>query len=225
MSAQGALRHGDGAWFDLIETMRWEPEAGFVRFERHLARLYGSARALGFACDATRIGEALTNVVGNAAAPLRVRLLLSLNGDVTISAQPYEPVPPGKVWTLRLAGVRLDSTDPLLRHKTSRRATYVQARSEFSVSAANEVILLNERGEVCEGTITNIFVEGADGTLLTPTLACGLLPGVLRAELIDEGRAREAVVIRDDLKDGRRLFVGNSLRELIPAQLGHTMPD
>ena len=220
MSAQGALRHGDGAEFDLIETMRWEPEAGFVRLERHLARLYGSANALGFACDPTRIGETMTNAVGNVAAAQRVRLLLSPNGDVTVSAQPFEPLPPDKVWTLRLAGARLDSTDPLLRHKTSRRTSYMKARSEFPVPAADEVILLNERGEVCEGTITNIFVEAGDGMLLTPAVACGLLPGILRAELLDDGRAREAVLTADDLTDRRRVFVGNSLRGLIPGWLG-----
>src|SRR6185369_9565299 len=93
MSAQGALRHGNGADFDLIETMRWEPQAGFLRLERHLARLYHSANTLGFACDPERIGETLTNAVGPAAAPLRVRLLLSPNGDATASAQPFEPLP------------------------------------------------------------------------------------------------------------------------------------
>jgi 4-amino-4-deoxychorismate lyase len=225
MSAQGALRDGNGAGFELIETMRWEPEAGFVRIERHLARLYGSASTLGFACDPERIGQALTDAVGSAAAPLRIRLVLSPNGDVTVSAQPFEPLPPGKIWTLRIAGARLDSTDPLLRHKTSRRTAYMKARSEFPIPGADEVILLNERGEVCEGTITNVFVEEADGTLLTPAVACGLLPGILRAELMEEGRAREGVLTPDDLKDGRRLFVGNSLRGLIPARLGNAVPD
>jgi 4-amino-4-deoxychorismate lyase len=220
MSAQGALRDGDGAGFDLIETMRWEPQAGFIRLERHLARLYQSASALGFACNPEQIGRALTHAVGPAAAPLRVRLLLSPNGDVTVSAQPFEPLAPGKIWTLRIAGVRLDSADPLIRHKTSRRAIYVKARSEFEMHAADEVILLNQRCEICEGTITNVFVETGDGALLTPALASGLLPGVLRAELVEEGRAKEAVLTAADLSDGRNIFVGNSLRGLIAARLG-----
>ena len=84
---------------------------------------------------------------------------------------------------------------------------------------ADEVILLNERGEVCEGTITNVFVDIGDGVLVTPALACGLLPGVLRGELLDAGRAREAVLSPADLMDAKALFVGNSLRGLIPARL------
>jgi 4-amino-4-deoxychorismate lyase len=220
MSAQGALRHGDGAELDLIETMRWEPAIGFLRFERHLARLRHSAGALGFACDRERIGDALMNATGAAAGPLRIRLVLSPNGDVTASAVPFEPLAPGKTWTLRIAETRLDSADPLIRHKTSRRAAYVKARAEFHGDMADEVILLNERGEVCEGTITNVFVETGDGTLLTPPLSSGLLPGVLRGELLDEGRAGEAVLTPDDLASGRNIFVGNSLRGLIPARLG-----
>jgi 4-amino-4-deoxychorismate lyase len=202
--------------------MRWEPEAGFVRIERHLARLYGSASTLGFACDPERIGGALANAIGNAPGPLRVRLLLSPNGNVTVSAQPFEPLAAGRTWTLRIAGARLDSSDPLLCHKISRRTAYVKARSEFLTAQADEVILLNERGEVCEGTISNIFVEAARGTLLTPALACGLLPGILRAELLDAGSAREAVLTADDLTGGRNILVGNSLRGLIPARLGDT---
>ena len=86
----------------------------------------------------------------------------------------------------QIAKTRLQSEDSLFRHKTTRREPYEAARAEFSKDEADEVILLNERGEVCEGTITNIFAEAADGILLTPPLTSGLLPGVLRAELIRE---------------------------------------
>ena len=64
MSAESALRDGNTADFELIETMRWEPGQGFLRFDRHLARLYGSAAELGFACDPQRVGEVLSNTVG-----------------------------------------------------------------------------------------------------------------------------------------------------------------
>jgi 4-amino-4-deoxychorismate lyase len=218
MSPESTFRDRDAAGFDLIETMRWEPETGFVRFERHLARLYGSARQLGFAYDPEAIGRTLNEAVGGARTPLRARLVLSSNGDATASTQPYEPLAPHKVWSLRLARTRLNSTDPLVRHKTSRRETYMKARSEFPVHQADEVILLNERDEVCEGTFTNVFIDVGD-VLLTPAVSSGLLPGVLRAELLAEGRAREAVIGQSDLIDAGVLLVGNSLRGLIPVRL------
>lgn len=219
MPAEGALRDGEAAGFELIETMRWEPAQGFVRFERHLARLYASATALGFQYDPARIGETLKNAIADPARPLRTRLVLRRNGDVSASTQPYEPVAEGKVWTLRIARTRLDSADPLLAHKTSRRQVYMKARSEYQLHQADEVILLNERREVCEGTITNVFVDNGDGILLTPPLSSGLLPGVLRAELIEMGNATEALLTPDDFADAPALFVGNSLRGLIPAKL------
>ncbi|MER9329539.1 aminotransferase class IV family protein [Mesorhizobium sp. M0488] len=219
MSAQSALRDGNAADFELIETMRWEPETGFLRFDRHLARLYGSAAELGFNCDPQKIGDVLANTVDGSGIALRTRLVLPRNGDATASAQPYEPLAADKVWRLRLARTRLASSDMLLRHKTSRRQLYTHARSEYLITQADEVILANERGEICEGTITNLFADFGDVTLATPRLDCGLLPGVLRAELLDEGRAEEAIYSLDDLKSAKGLFVGNSLRGLIPAKL------
>src|SRR5262245_21380184 len=154
MPAESAVRDGAGAGFELIETMRWEPAVGFVRFERHLARLYRSARALGFSYDPEKIGEMLKNAVGQPEKQLRIRLVLSPSGDIKVSTQPYEPLPEHEIWTLRIARTRLDSADSLLRHKTTRRRTYMAARAEYQVHQADEVILLNERHEVCEGTIT-----------------------------------------------------------------------
>ncbi|MBZ9959211.1 MULTISPECIES: aminotransferase class IV family protein [unclassified Mesorhizobium] len=219
MSLESPLRDGNAAGFELIETMRWEPPMGFLRFERHLARLYGSAAELGFACDPQRIGDVLGKAVDGACNALRTRLALARSGDTAASVQPYEPLAADKVWTLRLARTRLDSNDMLLRHKTSHRQVYAHARAEYLITQADEVLLANERGEMCEGTITNVFADFGDGMLLTPRLDCGLLPGVLRGALLDEGRAREAIYSFDDLKSARALYVGNSLRGLIPAKL------
>jgi len=219
VSAQGALRDGNKAGFELIETMRWQPASGFLRLNRHLARLHASATDLDFAFDPVKIADALKQAVDGARAAMRLRLVLSDGGHVTASAQPYEQSVADKVWRLQLARTRLDSADALLRHKTSRRDAYQRARAEYLISQADEVVLANERGEVCEGTITNIFADFGDGTLATPRLDCGLLPGVLRGELLDEGRALEAVYTWDKLKSAKAIFVGNSLRGLMPARL------
>jgi 4-amino-4-deoxychorismate lyase len=218
MPAEGAFRHGNGPGFELIETLRWEPAAGFIRLERHLARLYASAAALGFPADPQKIGEALHECEGER-VPLRVRLALAADGAATGVTQLFEPLPEDTVWTLRIAATRLDSSDPLLRHKTTRRALYEAARAEFPREQADEILLLNERGEICEGTITSVFLDMGENALLTPALDCGLLPGVLRAELLDGGLARETVLTLHDLWTARKIYVGNSLRGLIEARI------
>jgi len=203
--------------FSLIETLRFEPETGFVRLRLHLARLQRSARRLGFSAPKNVLAK-LEQAVAGAATPLRVRLTLDREGQTEVTTAPFTPLPPDTVWRVRIATTQLDSADKLLRVKTTRRAAYDAARAEYRLDEADEVLLLNEKGEVCEGTITSIFLEDGPGTLRTPPISAGLLAGVLRTELICQRKARVGRIRLDELKD-RPLYIGNSLRGLIRAQL------
>ncbi len=113
-------------------------------------------------------------------------------------------------WRIGLAGARLRSDDPWLSVKTTRRPAYDAARAALP-PGLDEVIFLNERDEVCDGTITTVFFDRGQG-MRTPPLSCGLLPGVLRAEMA----CPEEVLRVEDLPRAR-LWVGNSLRGLMPA--------
>jgi len=202
--------------FSLIETMRWQPGEGFVHLDQHMRRLSRSADALGFRQPQNALAVLKELETGD--TPLRVRLTSNFRGKVEVTATAFEPLPADAVWRLRVAKTRLDSSDTLYRHKTSRREPYEAARAEYTPAEADEVLLLNERDEICEGTITSFFVEDEDGQLLTPPLSSGLLPGILRAELIRQRKARTAVLRLEDVR-GRPIFVGNSLRGLIRAEL------
>lgn len=202
--------------FSLIETMRWQPGDGFVRVDQHLRRLARSADALGFRQPQDPLGKLKAAAEGE--TPLRVRLTMNFRGKIEVTTTPFQEQPQDTVWKLRIAKTRLKSDDSLYRHKTSRREPYEAARAEFSPEEADEVLLLNERGEVCEGTITNVFAEVGEGQFVTPALSSGLLPGILRADLIRERKARSEVMRPEDLRF-RKLFVGNSLRGLIRAEL------
>ncbi|MBX8825211.1 aminotransferase class IV family protein [Ochrobactrum sp. SFR4] len=204
--------------FGLIETLRFEPGNGFLRLEQHLQRLQQSATQLGFVFDENAIRTQLQDHA-NSAHALRVRLCLMADGTADIITAVFQPLPPQMIWTLAIAETRLNSADELLRHKTTRRTVYEAARAEFTPEQADEVLLLNEKGELCEGTITSLFADMADGILLTPPLECGLLNGVLRQELLQQGKARAAVLTLQDLQKAHRIFVGNSLRGMIAAQL------
>jgi branched-subunit amino acid aminotransferase/4-amino-4-deoxychorismate lyase len=95
----------------------------------------------------------------------------------------------------------------LLRHKTSWRELYDRPHPD-----CDELLFCNERGELTEGARSTLFIKCGD-TLLTPPLAAGVLPGVLRAQLLAEGRVQEAVLTQADL--GAEIWFGNSLRGLI----------
>lgn len=206
---EGTLREGSRRPdLRLIETLGWDG-AKLVRGERHLARLAGSAAALGWPCD---VGAARAALYRDRAGPARLRLTLDREGAVEVTAGAIGPV--AVPWRVVLSERRLASDDVWLRHKTTHRPLYFAARAALP-QGVDEVLFLNERDELCEGAITNVFFDAGDG-LCTPPLACGLLPGVLRAELLDTGQARERVLRRDEMK-GCRLFVGNSLRGTIPA--------
>ncbi len=201
----------------LIETLRFEPAIGFVRLRLHLARLSRSARRLGFP-EPLAVADRLNEAVAGASSALRVRLTFDHNGQTAVTSAPFTPLAAGSVWNVKVASTRLASGDKLLRMKTTRRAIYDIARSEYASSEADEVIMLNERGEVCEGTITSVFLDDGSGLLRTPPIACGLLAGVLRTELICQRKARVGRITPEDLKTGP-LYVGNSLRGLIAANL------
>lgn len=200
----------------LIETLRWEPESGFVRLERHLARLARSAAALGLP-GSEKARDALS-AAPFSATPLRIRLELFADGRIDMQTAIFTPLAPEVTWRVKLAATRLSSTAPLLRHKTSRRAAYAAARAEHPAADADEVILLNERGELCEGTITSLFLDDGTGILKTPPLTAGLLAGVLREELLETGEAVEKLLRPDDLAQGT-ILMGNSLRGLIRSEL------
>ncbi|HEV7318250.1 MAG TPA: aminotransferase class IV family protein [Ensifer sp.] len=207
--------------FSLIETLRYERDNGFVRLRLHLARLKRSARRLaipGAETAETALVDAVANAGLSAGEALRVRLELFPDGRIDVKTAPFVPLPADTLWQVRIAKTRLDSRDPLLRYKTSRRMIYEAARAEFAAGEADEVLLLNEKGEVCEGTITSVFLDDGSGVLKTPPIACGLLAGVLRTELICQRRARVARLSPADMAGGN-LYVGNSLRGLIRVNL------
>ena len=107
-------------------------------------------------------------------------------------------------------------TDPARLAAVSERRAALTALTRKYGETIDEVILLNEKDEVCEGTISNVFVDDGSGTLLTPPLSSGCLAGVLRTSLICSKRARNRRLTLDDLTR-HPFYVGNSLRGLIRA--------
>jgi para-aminobenzoate synthetase/4-amino-4-deoxychorismate lyase len=185
---------------ELIETLRWSPGEGFVRLERHLQRMERSAAFFRIPFD-----RALLALPEGGSEDLRVRITLDEGGSFTCTTAPLGRVQNN--WTYRISPNRIPSGDLLARHKISWREPYEP------LPDCDETIFLNERGEIAEGSRSTVFIR-REGVLLTPPLSAGILDGVLRRELLKQGKCRETVLTLHDLKAGE-VFFGNSLRGLI----------
>jgi para-aminobenzoate synthetase/4-amino-4-deoxychorismate lyase len=191
--------------------MAFDPHEGVLHLDRHLARLKRSADALDFPFDRHEARNELQAATFRA-GPSIVRLLAARSGAMAIEVKPLPQVP-GEPVEVAIVDLPVAPADFRLRHKTTDRAFYDDARR---AAAAFEVIFRDSRGFLTEGSFTSLFVE-RDGVLLTPPLTRGLLPGILRERLIAEGRATEAELAEADLVDG--FLIGNAVRGLLPARL------
>lgn len=199
---------------NLIETMPYVRGA-WPRRSRHLQRMQNSAATLGIPFDISRAIDALdAEARARPAQDQRVRLCLHEDGtmDAEVQAMPR----PREALRFLVYDSPVRSDDPLVRHKTSWREVQEHAYGWACSHGADEAILLNERGEITEGTRTNVFIR-RQARLLTPPLSSGVLPGCLRAELLESGQCEEAVLAVSDLYGADQVFLGNSLRGLVQA--------
>jgi para-aminobenzoate synthetase/4-amino-4-deoxychorismate lyase len=201
--------------FSLLETMRLD--AGHIaRRDGHLARAAAAAATLGFAWDAVAAAAALDAAqAAHADGAWRTRLLVNRAGEATVECLPFVH-DESRVWRVGLAAEPVDSNDPALRVKTTRREIYERAKA--ARPDLDDVLLWNERGEITESTIANVVAE-IDNNWYTPPVSCGLLPGVFRAAVLEARMVQERVVTKDDLRGATRIWLINSLREWIPSTL------
>jgi para-aminobenzoate synthetase/4-amino-4-deoxychorismate lyase len=205
--------------FSLIESMRLE-NGVYTLLERHIRRLADSAEYFGFACNQEKVRHSLFDHAEHTDGLRKVRLLLAEDGGITISSELLSD----STAPLRIAisSIIVDSSDCLRYHKTTRRELLDAARSEHP--DCDEVLLLNERGELTEGSYHNLVAK-IDGHFVTPPLECGLLSGVLREDLLEEGEISERIISVEDLQQAEEIWLINSVRgwrrgviiELVPS--------
>ncbi len=198
--------------FKLLETLLWSPDGGYFLGDRHLTRMAQSAAYFGFPLDVTALVAALRPDWSD---PRRVRVTCDRRGRIEVESRPADP-PPERPWRVALAAEPVDSGDRFLYHKTTWRGVYERARA--SRPGCDEVLLYNERGELTEGTIANLVIR-IDGQPLTPPVACGLLPGTYRQELLDSGAITERVLRPEDLAEAEAVYLINSVRRWVEVEL------
>ena len=204
MPLEGARPHvSDLQPPDLIETMRADAQGVVALLSGHLRRLEQSAHTLGHVWPGQlAVESAIHASVAALATPrpqhLRLRLLMGAQGQLHVEVFPLPAIT--GVPAIAVTTRTLDSRERLLQHKTVHRPWYASTTAWLaSHPDFFDLIFLNERGEVCEGSRSNIYVL-KNGVWHTPPLHCGLLGGVMRRQLLDQDAVVESVLAASDLE-------------------------
>ncbi|BBE08277.1 Para-aminobenzoate synthase, subunit I [Mycoavidus cysteinexigens] len=210
--------------FALIETMYATREHGVRYLERHWERLYKAASYFGFKWDMNALRMALDTAIASlpVGSAQRLRVTLDKPGRVEITSMPFVPLT--QPVSLRLAidvgFTPVAAEDIWLRYKTTVRGNYERALAEAKRFNAFDLLFCNTRGEITEGARSNVFIQ-LKGHWFTPPVTSGLLPGVMRAVLLDDASwgATERVLTLADLYAAKKIIVCNALHGVLEAKL------
>jgi para-aminobenzoate synthetase / 4-amino-4-deoxychorismate lyase len=195
--------------FFLLETMLWTPADGYFLQEKHIDRMADSAEYFDFLFSRGRFLSHLKKLSIDFDTPQRVRVVLDRSGDITTEAKAFKKKE--GIFNVRLAEKPIDSNDPFVFHKTTRREMYPLIEQDD----VDDILLYNEKGELTEFTTGNLVVE-MDHELFTPPTSCGLLAGTFRAHLLEAGKIKERVIQKEELPKCSAIFLVNSVRKWIP---------
>jgi para-aminobenzoate synthetase/4-amino-4-deoxychorismate lyase len=195
--------------FSLFETLRHDPHDGFHQLDPHLRRLASSARYFGFAFDERAAAEALEKAVAGEDEPVRVRCVLARDGELDLTVGSLSARDPSVPVRLAIDDRRVDPNDALLFHKTTLRGRYERAVARHA--GADDVLLVNVRGEVTESTVANVAAR-IGGRWWTPPLDAGLLPGIGRAAALEEGTLQERAITLEEIGAAQEIALVSSVR-------------
>jgi para-aminobenzoate synthetase/4-amino-4-deoxychorismate lyase len=196
--------------FSLLETMLWTPDTGYYLIERHLKRLEQSAEYFDYPIDKIEIRRQLLNLSESLPnAGHKVRLLVSAEGHISCQAQTVDLSGTASPKNVVIARSPVDKLNPFLYHKTTNRRIYEDALS--ACPGYDDVILYNEAGEVTESTIANLVVD-INGSLYTPPVSCGLLPGTYREWMLEMKMVEERPITVEETLASPDVYLVNSVR-------------
>ena len=204
--------------FALIETMLWN-DKGYVLKDYHIKRMSNSAEYFDYPFDLTDLNKQLNDLELTLSKneQHRIRILLNETGNFTIEDLPINNVDLSN--KIKLSSKKICSNNVFLYHKTTNREIYNIELQCAKKEGLLDYIFLNERKELTEGCMSNIFLE-IQGQLYTPAVASGLLPGVLRQSLISQNKVKEKTLFKSDLETADSIFVGNSVMGLQKVAIG-----
>lgn len=187
----------------LVETMLFE-NGEMKDKEAHIQRMKNSAEELGF-----KFNPEIFNV--KIFSDCILRILLHKDGSFETQML---PISGNKSNRVVVSQKPINSAEPLLYHKTMHRPWYKMSMHKIKMGEVYDEIFINEKGELTEGSRSNIVIE-KEGKWFTPPVKCGLLNGVLRQKMLQDGKVEEKILYLDDLKLAEKIFCINSVRGVV----------
>ena len=230
--------HGFLYGYGLFETMRAYHGKIFL-LEKHIKRLLNSASIVGLGnqLDSYELSKACIDTVrANDLLDARIRLTISkgevdsfsgkntsINPTVLVTARSYTPVPAeiyNRGFKARISSYIRCSQSPLSRLKSANYLLNVLAKTEAEAAGLDEALLLNERGHITEGSISNVFFATSH-SIVTPPLESGILAGITREVVMKLVTAMEIEVVEEevgleDLPGFKEALLTNSMIEIMP---------
>jgi para-aminobenzoate synthetase/4-amino-4-deoxychorismate lyase len=205
--------------FELIESIKWHND--YRMPAKHMERLVQSAQYFDFAFDVDSIQAGLVQNLQNLekGKVYKVRLKLNHQGKITIENILINETAVQSPLLVAISELKTDSNDQFLYHKTTRRKLYDQLYRKASEQGFADVLFRNEREQITEGAISNVFIK-KNGYLITPPIACGLLNGVYRRYLLEtQAKVREEELYLEDLLTADAIYICNAIRGLREVKL------
>ena len=202
--------------FEIVETILWN--GAYFLLKEHLNRMALSAAYFGGGFSRRKAAGLLKKLEPSfpKSEPCKVRLLLDRDGKLRAEVSGLQETV--RIGYAALSGEKTNSRNRFLYHKTTNRSLYNNEYAKYSAKGYTDCIFLNEKNEITEGAITNIFIEKG-GRFFTPPLSSGLLPGIMRAALISSLKAKDRVLHLKDLRSADRVYICNSVRGLIEVKI------
>ncbi len=199
--------------FELIETMLVENGEIYL-FDKHIERLRNSSKFFMFVFNEEDFAKSFLKLAMKKLSEGKYRLRVTLDkwGKVKYESSILNSLP--DEINLIISDEKIHSANVLQYYKTTNRDLYSREYEKYSAEGYFDVIFFNEREELSEGSITNIFVK-INNEWLTPMQSCGILPGIYRNLFIQNSNAREERITLDDLLGAEEVTIVNSIRKEI----------
>lgn len=198
-------------YFEIFETALVK-NSEIIFLEEHLLRLRTTAEYFLFKFDEKSITKKLSSFLkrNERNDSFKLKIILNKYGNVSFKISDFQSLLP-KIKVI-LSANRINCQNKFQYFKTTNRKLYDKEYKKYSVKGFFDVIYLNQKKELAEGSITNLFIKKGD-IIITPPIISGILPGVYRSILLKKNpEIKEKKIFVEDLIHADEVFLTNSVR-------------